>query len=344
VVRGRGELRVECVPEPCFGDYEALVDVIACGVCTGTDSHILDGTFPGLGPFPLILGHESIGRVVAVGSRVRYLKPGDLVLRPAAVRPGDTIGGCGSAFGGMAERGVVADARAIVEDAPGGGKPRLPAFAAAQQVVPPDFDPVDAGMFITFKETPSWLQGLGPLAGRNVIILGTGPAGLCLARIAKYLGAQPVVAVGRREDRLALARHLGADASIDSTRDDLVAACRRATDGRGADVVVEATGDVELIGQAVRALADGGQIAVYGIPPAMETTLSWAGAPPNWQIRFVRTREDAVHDLALDLVRRGFIDLRAFVGHELPMARVGEAFDLLVRKLALKPVVRMARA
>jgi 2-desacetyl-2-hydroxyethyl bacteriochlorophyllide A dehydrogenase len=344
VVRARGALAVESVPEPTFGDYEALVEILACGVCTGTDAHIVAGQFPRLAPYPFILGHESIGRVRAIGARVRYLAPGDLVLRPVAVRPGETLGGYGSAFGGLAELGVVADARALVEDTPRDRALRLPTFADAQQVVPADFDPLVAGAFITFKETLSWLHQLGPVAGRSVLVLGTGPVGLCFARIAKLLGARPVIAVGRRVERLALAMQLGADAGVNSATDELIPACRALTGGRGADVVIEAIGDTELLGQTPQLVADGGQVGVYGVPPALEMTLRWAGGPPSWQLRFVRPQEAAVHDLALDLVRRGFVDLRGLVSHVLPLARVGEAFDLVASKAALKPTIQIASA
>jgi threonine dehydrogenase-like Zn-dependent dehydrogenase len=341
IVRAPGEVHVESVPEPTPGDYEALVQILACGVCTGTDQHILSGGFPWLAPYPFILGHESIGRVLTVGPRVRHLKPGDLVLRPVANRPGEKLGEYGSVFGGYADLGVVADARAIVEDTPRSQKPRLPAFADAQQVVPRDFDPIDAGMFITFKETLSWLYSLGPVAERSVLIFGTGPVGLCFARIAKFLGAYPVIAVGRREARLELAMHLGADAAINTSRDDLVERARALTDGRGVDYAVEAVGDATFLGQAPRLLADGGQVAVYGVPAVLETSLRWAGVTPTWQLRFIRPREGDVHDLALGLVRRGFVDLRAFVSHVLPLAEIGDAFRLLANKEALKPVIVM---
>ena len=339
VVRAAGDLRVETVAEPSLGAYEALTEIVACGVCTGTDSHILAGAFPRLSPYPFILGHESIGRVIEVGPRVRYFKPGDLVLRPTAVRPGETLGGMSSAFGGYAERGVVADARALIEDTPRAQTPRLPPFAAAQQVVPPDFDPVDAGMLITFKETLSWCHQLGPVVGRSVVVLGTGPVGLCLVRIAKYLGADPVVAVGRREERLELAGRLGADACVNAAREDLVAAGRELTSGRGADFVLEAIGSVELLAQAAGLVGDQGQVAVYGVPPVQEVQLRWAGTAPSWQLRFIRPREESVHELALDLVRLGFIDLRSFVTHVLPLSGIAEAFRLIAGKEALKPVV-----
>jgi threonine dehydrogenase-like Zn-dependent dehydrogenase len=237
----------------------------------------------------------------------------------------------------------VADARAIVEDTPRLQAPRLPAFAAAQQVVPPNFDPIDAGMFITFKETLSWMHQLGPLAGRSVLILGSGPVGLCFTRIAKYLGAALVVVVGRREERLDLARRLGADAGINTAREEFVAAARALTDGAGIDRIVEAIGDTDLLVQAPRALADGGQIAVYGVPAELQAGLRWADTPSNWQLRFIRPYEEQVHDLALALVRLGFIDLRSFVSHTLPLADVAEAFRLLDAYQALKPVIVMGQ-
>ncbi len=339
VVHAPGDLRVESVPAPDLGDYDALVDILTCGVCTGTDANMLKGAFPFLPPYPFILGHESIGRVTAVGARVRYLQMGDLVLRPVAVRGGETLGGRSSGFGGYAEVGLVGDARAIAEDAPHGQSRRLPPFASSQQVVPPGFDPVDAGMFITFKETLSWFHQLGPVFGRSVLILGTGPAGLCFARIAKYLGATPVIVVGRRDERLDLAKTMGADAVINTSREDLVASARELTGGLGADYVVDAIGDSHLLSQAPRFIADGGQIAVYGVPSVQEASLAWAGVSVNWQFRLIRPREDLVHELALDLVRLGFIDLRSFVSHVVPLTNIDEAFRLVASKQALKPVI-----
>ncbi len=339
VVRGRNQLEIATAPEPTIGDYDALVQIVACGVCTGTDLHILRGDFPFLAPYPFILGHESIGRVITVGSKVRSYKPGDLVLRPVAVRPGETLGGLGSVFGGFAERGIVTDAAAIIADTPRTQTPHLPAFADAQQVVPSSFDPVDAGMFITFKETLSWFHALGPVMGRSVLIFGTGPVGLCFARIAKFLGANLVIVVGRREERLELAQQLGADAGVNTTTDDVVAVSRALTGGRGVDIAIEAIGDTALIADATRALAEGGTVAIYGAPPALETTLRWGGIASTWQLRFIRPREGDVHDLALDLVRRGFIDLRSFVTHVFPLARIDEAFDLLAHKKTLKQTI-----
>jgi threonine dehydrogenase-like Zn-dependent dehydrogenase len=105
--------------------------------------------------------------------------------------------------------------------------------------------------------------------------------------------------------------------------------------------VIEAVGSTELLTQGLRALADGGQIAVYGVPPVLEAPLNWSGLAPSWQLRFIRPREDAVHQHALDLIRLGFLDLRSFVTHVLPLAEIGEAFQMLDDKQALKIAIRI---
>jgi 2-desacetyl-2-hydroxyethyl bacteriochlorophyllide A dehydrogenase len=320
-------------------DYDALVQIVACGVCTGTDLHILQGNFPWLVPYPFVLGHESVGRVISVGSRVRHINEGDLVLRPVAFRAGDHGSALGALWGGYAEYGIVADTRSIIEDSDSSTAPPLPQFAAAQQVVPADFDPIDAGMFITFKETLSWIQQLGNIANKSVVVLGTGPVGLCFVRLAKFLGANPVIAVGRRQARLKLAVQMGADATINTSVEDLASAVRQLTDGLGADYIIEAIGNTELLRQAIYGLTDQGELAVYGVPPALEASVAWSGTAPNWKLRFIKPREEAVHDLALDLVQLGFIDLKSFVSHVMPLSQIDEAFRRVADKDALKIVI-----
>ena len=210
IVPEPGRIELVEIPEPKYGDYEARVEILACSICSGTDSHIVYGQFPWRA-YPCVLGHESIGRVVEVGPAVRNLRPGDLVLRPTAVRPGETLGGYNSMFGSFAEIGIVADAAAIVADTPRGETPKLPPFATAQQVMPPDFDPDLAGAFITFKETLSFLQRLGVQVGKSVLILGSGTVGLSFALWGQADRAWPVIITGRRAEPLAAARGWGAD-------------------------------------------------------------------------------------------------------------------------------------
>jgi threonine dehydrogenase-like Zn-dependent dehydrogenase len=225
IVPEPGNIQLLEIPEPSYGEYEALVEIVACSICSGTDSHIVYDQFP-MRAYPCVLGHESIGRVVEVGSAVRSFRPGDLVLRPVAVRPGEQLCGYNSMFGGFAQVGLVADAAAIIADTPRSAAPKLPPFATAQQVVPPDFDPDLAGAFITFKETLSFLYRLGVQAGKSVLILGSGTVGLSFALGARLIGAGPVIVTGRRPEPLQGALSWGADYTVNVAQEDLVPAVR----------------------------------------------------------------------------------------------------------------------
>ena len=72
----------EEMPMPKYGEYDALVKLESCGVCTGTDTKIIHGKFKSIDTYPVVLGHEGVGRVIAIGSKVRTFKEGDLVLMP----------------------------------------------------------------------------------------------------------------------------------------------------------------------------------------------------------------------------------------------------------------------
>lgn len=331
VVRAPGQYAVEEVPEPVYGDYEALVRISHCGICSGTDRHIIAGKdyFAYIGPYPTVLGHESIGTVVAVGKAVRYLKEGDVVLRPMTGQ----LPGYSSTFGGMAEYGIVGDARAIAEDAPRSPSP-LPRPMPYQQTVPPGFDRAGVGVFITFKETLSAAQDLGVGAGSRVAVLGVGGVGLCFVRACKLLGAEEVVAVGRRPWPLERAAEMGADHCINTAEADLTMAVRQAAGG--CTHVIEAVGDNELLQQGLALLAPGGRIGQYGVPPSRRMALDWSAAPQSASLHSMAPQEHRVHKLCLDWLRLGLFDPVSLVDAVVPMSRVHEALALLESHQAIR--------
>src|SRR5438067_11556857 len=117
-------------------------------VCTGTDQHIIADRVLWKIKYPTVLGHESIGRVVAVGPRVRHLKVGDLVTRVGT--PPSPGGDLDALWGGFAEFGIARDHWAMREDdqpAEQWDRYRI------NQILPPDIDPAAATMVITWRET-----------------------------------------------------------------------------------------------------------------------------------------------------------------------------------------------
>ena len=115
---GQGNVWLEEVPIPEPNETQCLCRMLACASCTGTDTKHIHDKLPWAQTYPGLLGHESIGEVIAVGSRVTAFQMGDWVLRPTPVYPGDTYNGFTSMWGGFSEYGLVTDVAALKADEP----------------------------------------------------------------------------------------------------------------------------------------------------------------------------------------------------------------------------------
>jgi threonine dehydrogenase-like Zn-dependent dehydrogenase len=329
VVRQPGQLQLEDVPRPQPNPYQALVQILACGVCNSTDWKIIDGQMPWAGPLPLLLGHESVGRVQQVGSKVRRFAVGDLVSRPIV----PAADGMGSAFGGFAQYGIVTDAQAKAD---AGDDTMLSDYNARRQLVlPPDLPLSQAVLAISLSETASVLDGLGTLAQRRVLIAGTGIAGLALSMWCKLAGARRVVTLGRRAQRLERARLVGADAAIDTTADDWLADAKTQLEG-GADVAIEAVGDVRLAQDLHPLLTPDAVAQTYGVPPGTQNY------PPPWTPAAVNEQDRMAW--VIDLLQRQIIDPAWFLTHHWPMDQIAEAFEAVRRGQVVKGVSYTTRS
>ena len=280
VVTEPGSFALRDIPPPAPDPYQALVRITCCGVCNSTDWKVINGQMPWAGTYPLVLGHESVGTVEAVGDHVRKFRIGDMVTRPIYPRSEKM----GSAWGGFAEYGVVTDASAMADD----GDPSLldDYNAQRQNVVPGGLDPVSAALAISLAETASVLDGIPPVAGRRVLIAGTGIAGLALTLWCKLAGGGPVVTLGRRAERLEKARQLGADQAVATTAADWKPRVRRALGG-DAHIVIDAIGDLRFADHLLDLVEPSGSCIAYGAPADGEAyTPRWHSASVNEQNRY----------------------------------------------------------
>lgn len=334
VIEKPGQLCVREVPDLVIDETECLVEILACALCNSTDRKLVDGHFRYRGPdkYPAILGHESVGRVVQCGRQVTAFREGDLVLRAgASYAPGQ---GPSSLFGGLAQFGKV-------RDPAHGGSP-------LQQVLPDDLDPADATMLVTLKETLSWLQCWPVAAGQSVVVLGSGPVGLGFGFFARLLGCEPVIVLGRRAEPLQRALDLGAaDVVVNTSTDDAAAVVREATGGRGAERIIDAVGDDDLVALGFTLLATGGRIGLYGItstqmPGDMERRkFAVPMARLEWSLDCFNPQEALPHAQLLALVRQGQVVLRDWYTHVVPLEETARGLDLLERREAFKVVVRV---
>jgi D-arabinose 1-dehydrogenase-like Zn-dependent alcohol dehydrogenase len=324
VVVTPGMLVVRQVRDPVPRDYEVLCEMLYGATCTGTDSHIIRGEFPFQIDYPAILGHESVGRVVELGRKVRNLRIGDLVTRAAA--PPASDGSYGLAWGGFAELGLAGDHWAMQAD----GLPESAwRGARVNQVVPSSIDPRIVPMFTTWRETLSYVirMGIGP--GARVLVIGSGGNGLSFVAHSVLLGASAVWSVGAaRCEKGALS--LGATGFVDYTRDDCVA---RLMDARshGFDFIIDALGKAAQADRFLPLLATGGIIGIYGLDDFATVFLSPRLARGSFTVWNGGHDEVETHQRVSELALQNRLCARAWYDPDRPwpLDSILEAFQSL---------------
>jgi len=339
VVEGSGTVTVRDLPVPAINEYQALVKIKACSICNGTDSKIVEGKLSFVKDYPAVLGHESVGQVVEIGSKVTRYKVGDMVFRAGASYPGNNP--VASFWGGFAEYGTVDDMYAQKND----GLPHTN-FATMQQIIPPDISlsATDATMLITYKEILSFLQNFGVKPGESVLIWGTGPVSLSCVLFAKILGAHPVICCGRREEALLDATAMGADYTINVNKQGVMKTVMEITGGLGMNKIVDGVGDFGLVQSSIPMVATCGEIGIYGIAPGegdkmINSTLDFGKRRPPYSIRFLGPAEGSAHDQIMSLVKLGMIDSGKLIDRIVSLDEIAHGFELIWNKKARKVVV-----
>lgn len=342
IVDERGNLSIGEVPVPGYGDYQALVKMISCGVC-GTDVKVIHGKFKGLvyeKDYPLMLGHEGVGRVVEVGAKVSGFKIGDAVLLPYV----DAIGDLKSGWGAFSEYGVVNDAVALERDGYATGSPLFPECAYAQTVVPPDIDPVDAAMIVTLREVLSSIKTFGISPNDSAAVFGCGPVGVTFIKLMSLLGVDPIIAFDINDAKMEIAMRNGASRAFNVDSVDAVALVREMCPG-GVDFSIDAAGHPPLINKSMEIVKDRGKICCYGVPADNAAPVDWSKAPYNWTLCFQqmprKKEEGEANGQVLALLRSGVIRLRDFISDYADFDDVADVFARAEkRQIALKCVVK----
>ena len=300
-VGGPEVLKYEDVPDPSPGPGQALVDIQAVGV-NYTDTYTRSGLYPS--NLPLTLGVEGAGVVSAIGDGVTEVNVGDTVCYNGTM-------------GSYAERQVV-DAWRLVK-VPEGADAQMGATVLLQGLT---------AHYLVYSTYPL-------KAGESTLIhAGAGGVGLLLIQMAKHLGAYVFTTVST-EEKAALAKDAGADHVILYTRQDFEQEIKKATDGRGVQVVYDAVG-LTTFEQSLRCLAPRGYLVLYGqssglVPPISPSTLqtgSYFLTRPGLA-HYTATRDDLLQRAGeiLDWAVSGQLKLR--VDRTLPLSEAAEAHRAL---------------
>ncbi|WP_432456782.1 alcohol dehydrogenase catalytic domain-containing protein [Cellulomonas iranensis] len=275
--QGREDVRVEDVPDPRVEEpTDAVIRVTSTAVC-GSDLHLYSVLGAYLRPGD-VLGHEAMGVVEEVGEEVgRRLRVGDRVVVPFGIACG-TCHMCALGLQSQCETTQVRDQgkgaalfgyTSLYGSVPGGQAQylRVPQAQYGPLVVPDDGRPDETYLYLSDVLPTAWqaVEYAAVPPGGTVVVVGLGPVGQMAARIALHRGAGRVVGIDIVAERLLMAARHGVEV-IDAARtDDVVAAVRDRTHGRGADAVVEAVG-MEAHGSPVAAA---GQRAASFLPDAL---------------------------------------------------------------------------
>ena len=326
VLHGVGDLRLEEVPEPKPAADEVLVRVRAAGVC-GTDLHMWQGTNDE-GTFSFIPGHEWMGEVVEVGPKVKSLKVGDRVVGECFL----TCHDCPECKEGL-DPVMCRHAQifGFTWDTPGGFAEYHASKPDRLHKVPDNISATDAACIEAVSVAYHGIWGKGGSVGPfdDVVVFGAGPIGLYAMLGCKASGAF-VIHVEPQEFRRQLARELGADAVFDSNDPDLVQRVVDLTDGNGASLVLECSGDDKALADTIEVVGKQSRIALVGqsvgrrIPVELGMTI-WKGTTiwgscdsPYFFPKTLKYMSRTISSLPFSSV----------VTHTFPLDKIHEAFEL----------------
>ena len=316
-------------PDPAPADDEVLLRVRACGIC-GSDIHGWDGSSGRRRP-PLIMGHEAAGEVVATGPRVTRWRTGDRVTFDSTIY-------CGACRYCLAGDVNLCEQRRVVGVSPAEYK-QHGAFAE-KLVLPerilhrlPDNLPFEEAAMVEPVSIAVHAVQRAPIPpDATAVVVGSGMIGLLVIQALRWAGAKNIVAIDLADNRLALARQLGATHTINSGTIDAASEVMRLTDELGADLAFEVVGFTATQNLALAVLKRGGACVLVGnlSPKTQDFPLQ---AVVTKELRLFGSCASAgEYSLCLDLVARGIINVRPMIEAVVPLTEGAGWFDKLSAK------------
>ncbi len=327
-----GELRVVEMERPVPGPRELLCKVAHCGVCA-TDVAIMKGILnlgDGNDPiYPVRIGHEWSGTVVEAGPETWRIRPGDRVIS-------DTGYFCGECE--MCKRGEYQsciNGRSI-----GTIGHCWPGAFAEYMLIPerlafkvPDKVPLDEAALIEPASIGFYgLERAQFTPETRLLVIGTGPISLGGMACAKALGIGTTIVAGRKDAKLDVARALGADITVNMTRENLYEIVMQQSDGLGMDIIMDSTGAPELLNDSMLMLRSSGRLVIPAFYEQVlnevkldrlivkNCTLIGAAGTPNMGGKMLR------------LMESGKLNLMPMLTDRFPFSQVKEAFDAVTSR------------
>ncbi|MBI2050340.1 MAG: alcohol dehydrogenase catalytic domain-containing protein [Parcubacteria group bacterium] len=335
VVQSPGEVVVKDVPDPVVGDYDVLCETLAASVCGATDFHIVHNDPYHNVRYPVILGHEGIGKVIERGKKVKNFKKGDVITRIINRLPRDS--GYEMQWGAFAEKSIATDWQAMRDD---GLDASLWHASTIHRVLPAGFDPIESTMIITWRETFSFLKRIEPKAGQVVLIIGSGATAFAFADHARNLGLIPVVvgSPGRKE----LFSKANTKLYISYQDTDYVRAIASELNS-GADIIIDAVGKSKTLNHVLPLLKKSGRIGVYGLDEYLDYKIDIAQVQGDFNYYDGRTYDEgSAHDAIIHFIKNKRLNAWDYLdkNHVYPLEKIEDALAAGKTRKVLKSVIR----
>jgi threonine 3-dehydrogenase len=321
--RAEGITLVRDAPIPEPGVHDVRIKIRKTAIC-GTDVHIYnwDAWSQKTIPVPMIVGHEYVGVVDAVGAEIEAFKPGDRVSGEGHI----TCGFC---------RNCRAGRRHLCRHTVGVGVNRAGAFAEYLVIpavnvykIPDDISDDVASILDPFGNATHTALSFD-LVGEDVLITGAGPIGCMAAAIARHVGARFIVVTDVNDYRLELAGRMGATRTVNVAREDLRAVMESLGMKEGFDVGLEMSGNGPALRQLLEAMNHGGRVALLGIP-AGEVAIDWSHVIfKGLQLKGIYGREMFETWYKMVAMLQGGLDLSAIITHRFPISQFQAGFDAM---------------
>ena len=329
---GFKDLRIEEVEKPKVNPDEILFKVMACGICPSdvrgwNRNQKLD--------HPRIPGHESAGEVIEIGEKVDGLEIGDRIVRDWR----DTCGVCYYCRKGLYNFCLEAETSSR-HGFQGGfceySKVRDPVY----RKIPDNLSYEEAAFTEPLACCINGIHQSNIEIGDDVAIIGCGPIGLQLLQLSKARGAR-LIAVDLMEERLLIAKKLGAHDVINAKEQNTIQAVQDLTDGRGVNASIVAVGGAIPIKNGLDILDLDGTLNIFaGTYPKAEIPLD--PNPPHYKhLKITGSHDFTPHDFttALKLIEKGIVDVKSLISHRLPLSDTQKGFDIVSKQEGLKIII-----
>jgi len=321
------------LPLPTIREKDILIKVKACGV-SGTDLHIHEGEF--LAKFPLVPGHETVGVVAAVGPKVRGFAIGERVVA-------DNSELCGECFYCRRGQKLLCEHFEAHGVTMNGGFAEYCAYPVGRVFKIQNLSDVEATLLEPASCAAHGLDKIAPKMGSSVLMFGAGPTGLVLAQMLRLNGGCKVVIAAPEGLKMNLAKSLDAgDEYVELSRKDPSAQFEqiKAANPYGFDIVIEATGSVKILEDAINYCRRGGKLVVYGVYNKKDR-VSW---PPSKifgdEITIIGSfSETYKFPAAIDYLDSGKVKVSGIVNKTYKLEQWGECLAAMKNKSAIKAAI-----